>query len=99
MREIKLEIFESGCGRHPVGETFTWNEDTGKMCPWLLDSANVMIRILEYGGKLPWKYSKTKYEKVINKDGVTTEFIRCPDPTTSGVVLKIIATEKRASEM
>jgi hypothetical protein len=40
---------------------------------------------------LPWKYEGTPYEKVINPDGVTTEFVRCPDPT-SNLVAKIIRT-------
>jgi len=63
----------------------------------LLVSAGLMIkgivrlRTLEYGGTLPWRYVGTKYEKEIDPDGVTTEFVRCPDPTTK-VVAKIIRT-------
>lgn len=53
-----------------------------------------MIRVLEYDGRLGWSYKGTPYEKVINKDGVTTEFVRCPDPTSAGVVLKITATKR-----
>lgn len=93
MREIVLEIFESGCQRHKVGDCFKYPEDIGKMCGWLLDSANTMIRVLERDGHLHWSYKGTPYEKQINKDGVTTEFVRCPDPTSAGVVLKIIATK------
>ena len=35
----------------------------------------------------------TAYEKVIDPEGVTTEFVRCPDPTASGIVVKVIRTE------
>ena len=92
MREIELEIFESGCLRHKVGEKFKYPEDTGKMCTWLIESASHMIKVLRHDGILSWSYEGTPYEKVINKDGVTTEFVRCPDPTSAGVVLKITAT-------
>lgn len=46
-------------------------------------------RVLQFGGKLPWKYQGTRYEKSINPDGVTTESVRCADPTDAGVVVKI----------
>ncbi|NHJ01321.1 MAG: hypothetical protein EAX86_04220 [Candidatus Heimdallarchaeota archaeon] len=90
---IELEIFESGCPYHQKGEKLAYPADKAKICPWLLDSANSMIRILECDGTLPWTYSGTPFEKVINKNGVTTEFVRCPDPTSAGLVLKIIRTE------
>jgi hypothetical protein len=51
-----------------------------------------MIRALESGGTLPWEYKGTPYEKVIDPDGVTTEYVRCPDPTASGIVMKITRT-------
>ncbi len=92
MREIELEVFESGCERHKVGERFNYPEDTGKMCTWLIESASHMIKVLRHDGRLGWSYKDTPYEKIIDKDGVTTEFVRCPDPTSAGVVLKIIAT-------
>jgi len=95
MRDIELEIFESGCGKHKVGEKLKYPQDKGKVCHWLLDSATTMIRVLEYGGRLGWSYKGTPYEKVLEKDGVTTEFVRCPDPTSAGVVLKIIATKRK----
>jgi hypothetical protein len=53
-----------------------------------------MIQVLMYDGRLGWTYKNTTYEKVINKDGVHTEFVRCPDPTSSGIVLKITATKR-----
>ena len=65
---------------------------SGEMCPWLLDSLTGMVRALENGGTLPWKYRGTAYEKAIVPDGVTTEFVRCPDPTESGIVVKITRT-------
>jgi hypothetical protein len=40
-----------------------------------------MMRVLQFGGLLPWKYKDTEYEKMLDPDGITTEFIRCPDPT------------------
>ena len=63
------------------------------MCTWLIESASHMIKVLRHDGILDWSYKDTPYEKIINKDGVTTEFVRCPDPTTAGVVLKITATK------
>ena len=92
MREIELEIFESGCARHKVGQKFKYPEQIGDMCTWMIESAIPMIKVLRHDGQLGWSYEGTAYEKIINKDGVTTEFVRCPDPNTAGVVLKIIAT-------
>ncbi|MHA1940322.1 MAG: hypothetical protein ACXACP_06900 [Candidatus Hodarchaeales archaeon] len=88
--KFDLEIYESGCPYHKIGDLFSYPEDKGNICSWLLDSANVMIRELEYDGKLPWGYSNTPYEKKTNRKDLTFEFVRCPDPTSAGVVLKII---------
>jgi uncharacterized repeat protein (TIGR04076 family) len=77
---------------YKVGQTFRYPEDLGRLCPWLVDSVTGFIRALESGGTLPWRYRDTPYEKVIDPDGVTTEYVRCPDPTASGIVLKIIRT-------
>lgn len=74
------------------GERFNYPEDLGKLCPWLIDSMSGLIKVLNYGGTLPWKYENTPYEKEINPKGITTEFVRCPDPTDSGIVVKIIRT-------
>jgi uncharacterized repeat protein (TIGR04076 family) len=78
-------------GRLAVGQKFRYPDDLGEMCPWLLDSLGGMLRALETGGTLPWRYAGTAYEKVIDLDGVTTEFVRCPDPTAH-VVVKITRT-------
>lgn len=75
------------------GQKFLYPRDAEKICPWLLGSMNGIIQILQDGGTLPWKYRGTPYEKEINPDGVTTEFIRCIDPTASGVVVKLIRTK------
>ena len=91
--KFELEIFEGGCPYHKVGNKYSWPEDKAKICSWLLDSASAMIRVLEYDGRLPWTYSKTPYAKVIDKGGITTEFVRCPDPTSAGVILKITRTK------
>lgn len=90
---ITLEIFESSCDLHKVGEKFRYPEDIGRLCPWLLDSVSSMAKVLQFGGTLPWKYSGTLYEKEISPETVTTEFVRCPDPTSAGVVVKITRTK------
>jgi uncharacterized repeat protein (TIGR04076 family) len=88
--EIEIEIFRGkGCDYHRIGEKFRYPEDTGKLCPWLLDSINSMVRVLQFGGSLPWKYKNTEYEKTISQEGITTEFVRCPDPTDAGLVVRL----------
>jgi hypothetical protein len=79
-------------GSYEVGHRFRYPEDLGLLCPWLVDSLTGFLRALENGGTLPWKYSGTSYQKAIDPDGVTTEFVRCPDPTASGIVVKITRT-------
>ncbi len=95
---IVIEIFEarpdSWC--HKKGDRFQYPADWGNLCPWLRGSLNDFVRILEYGGTLPWKYEKTPYEKVIDPNGITTEYVRCPDPT-SNLVAKITRTLLPAS--
>ena len=92
--KIEVEIYEaredSWC--HKKGDKFKWPEDMGKICPWLCSSMNDFIRLLQYGATLTWKYSGTPYEKVIDPDGVTTEYVRCPDPTAN-LVAKITRTK------
>jgi uncharacterized repeat protein (TIGR04076 family) len=90
---IEIEIVEGSESRcHQVGDRFAYPQDRGELCPWLLDSMESMIRVLEFGGTLPWDYRGTPYEKVIDPEGVTTEFVRCPDPTAAGIVAKITRT-------
>jgi len=72
------------------GQRFNYPEELGRLCPWLVDSINSVIRVLNFGGVLPWEYKGTPYEKEIDPDGVTTEYLRCLDPTESGIVVKII---------
>jgi uncharacterized repeat protein (TIGR04076 family) len=87
--QMQLEIYEAkDCKAHQAGQIYRYPQDSGRLCPWLLDSAQSMLRTLMFGGCLPWTYAGTPYEKVIDPDGLTTEFVRCPDPTTA-VVLKI----------
>ncbi len=89
---IEIEVIEGpkqGCANHKVGQKFKYPQDRGKMCEWLLDSMNAAIRVLEFGGTMPWTYEGTPYQKIINLDGITTEYIRCPDPSKSGIVVKI----------
>jgi len=90
---IEIEIYEalpaSWC--HKKGDKFAYPADWGKLCPWLRASLNEFVRLLENGVTLPWKYEGTPYEKVIDPEGVTTEYVRCPDPTSS-LVAKITRT-------
>jgi uncharacterized repeat protein (TIGR04076 family) len=74
------------------GQTFRYPEDLGLLCPWLIDSLTGFVRALENGATLPWRNRGTPYEKEIDPNGVTTEFVRCPDPTASGIVVKITRT-------
>jgi len=79
--EFEIDIVEGNCGPHKTGQKIKYPDEKGKICPWLMDSMNGAIRVLEYGGTLPWLYKGTPYEKVIDPNGITTEFIRCPDPS------------------
>ncbi len=92
--KIDIEIYEarkdSWC--YKKGDKFSYPEDMGKICPWLLSSMHDMIKLLQNNVTLTWMYTGTPYEKIINKDGITTEYVRCPDPT-SNLVAKIIRTE------
>ena len=76
-----IEIVEGKCQPHQAGQKFKYPDEKGKLCPWLMDSMNGAIRVLEYGGTMPWLYEGTPYQKVIDPNGLTTEFIRCPDPS------------------
>jgi uncharacterized repeat protein (TIGR04076 family) len=90
---IEIEVVEaphSFC--HQLGDRFTYPDDLGQMCPFLWDSMSGMVRALENGATLPWTYKDTPYAKQIDPDGVTTEFVRCPDPTPAGIVVKITRT-------
>ena len=84
--------FAGGETPFQVGQKFRYPDDLGQLCPWLVDSLTGMVRVLEHGGTLSWKYKDTPYEKVIDPDGITTEFIRCPDPSASGIVIKVTRT-------
>lgn len=90
---IDIEIFEARPDTwcHEKGDKFAYPADWGKLCPWLRASLNEFVRLLENGVTLPWMYEGTPYAKVIDPDGVTTEYVRCPDPT-SGLVAKIVRT-------
>ena len=91
--KIEIEIYEaredSWC--HKKGDKFEYPKDIGKICPWLLASMHDFLRLLQNGVTLPWKYEDTPYEKVIDPEGVTTEYVRCPDPTAD-LVAKITRT-------
>ena len=81
-----------GASSYQAGQRFAYPEDSGKLCVWLLASLQPFIQAIRYGGTLPWTYEGTAYQKVIDPEGVTTEFVRCPDPSASGIVVKIIRT-------
>ncbi|OGF59511.1 MAG: hypothetical protein A2Y62_07060 [Candidatus Fischerbacteria bacterium RBG_13_37_8] len=92
--KIEFEVYEaredSSC--HKKGDKFEYPGDWGKVCPWLRGSMNDVVRLLQFGVTLPWKYEGTPYEKVIDPDGITTEYVSCPDPTAN-LVMKIIRTK------
>lgn len=91
--KIEIEIYEtrkdSWC--HKKGDKFKYPEDSGKICPWLMASMHDFLIALQHGATLGWKYEGTPYEKVIDPDGITTEYVRCPDPTAD-LVAKITRT-------
>ena len=91
--KIEIEIYEAreDTWCHKKGDKFKYPEDIGKICPWLLSSLHDFLLVLQNGVTLPWKYENTPYEKVIDPDGVTTEYVRCPDPTAD-LVAKITRT-------
>ncbi len=90
---IEIEVVEAECSVcHTKGDKFRYPDDMGQVCPWLIDSMSGMLRVLEYGGTLPWTYTGTPYAKQNDPEGVTTEFVRCPDPTSAGIVVKITRT-------
>jgi uncharacterized repeat protein (TIGR04076 family) len=78
---------------YQVGDRFTYPQDAGRLCPWLMDSLKSIVQTLRYGGTLPWQYPDTPYVKAMDPEGVTTEYVRCPDPTASGIVVKVIRTK------
>ena len=78
---------------YEVGRKFSYPEDADQLCPWLRDSLRGVLEALSAGKTLRWKYEGTPYEKVIDPEGTTTEFVRCPDPTASGIVVKVIRTK------
>ena len=65
-----------------------------EVCHWLASALDPVCTTLSNGAILPWKYAGTPYEKVIDPEGVTTEYIRCPDPSEAGIVVKITRTFK-----
>jgi len=81
-----------------VGQKFRYPEDKDRICHWLLDSLNGVLDALSIGETLNWDYKGTPYEKVIDPEGMTTEYVRCIDPTDSGIVVKVIRTKITESE-
>lgn len=93
---IEVEVIESTNDHcHKIGDKYVYPDEFGDICVWLRDAIEPMIKILALGGTLPWTYEGTKYKKKFNKNGVTTEYVRCPDPTEKGIVVKITKTEKQ----
>jgi len=92
--KFDIEIFEARADTwcHKKGEKFEYPKDMAKICPWLMSCMHDFLIVLQSGANLNWKYAGTPYEKVIDAQGVTTEFIRCPDPT-SNLVAKITRTK------
>ena len=78
---------------YEVGHRFSYPEDANELCPWLQDSLCGIIEALSGGKTLRWEYKDTPFEKVIDPNGITTEYVRCIDPTSSGIVVKVIRTK------
>ena len=55
--DFEIEIVEGKCQPHQAGQKFKFPDEKGKICPWLMDSMNGAIRVLEYGGTMPWLYT------------------------------------------
>jgi uncharacterized repeat protein (TIGR04076 family) len=83
---------KSLCAAHRTGDKFVYPADLGKICPWLRDSMSGALRAMEWGATFSWDYAGTPFAKVSDPNGVSTEFIRCPDPTDHGIVVKITRT-------
>lgn len=81
-----------GQNSYQAGQRFAYPRDIGRLCPWLLGSLQNFIQALGHGAVLDWTYEGTPYRKEIDPEGITTEFIRCPDPTAAGIVIKLIRT-------
>lgn len=94
--EVEVEVYEVGpktrC--HKKGEKFKWPKEMCGLCHWLGSALDPVLTSLAGGAIYPWKYQGTAYEKVLDPEGVTTEYIRCPDPTEAGIVVKITRTFK-----
>lgn len=75
------------------GQRFRFPEEMGSLCSWMIESINSVVKVLTYDGVLPWTYENTPYKKEMDREGVTTEFIRCMDPSAAGIVVKIIRTK------
>jgi uncharacterized repeat protein (TIGR04076 family) len=91
--EFEIEIVEAreDTWCHAKGDKFKYPGEYGQICTWLRGSMDKFLSAMEQGGELPWRYEGTPYEKVIDPDGLTTEFVRCPDPTAD-LVAKITKT-------
>jgi hypothetical protein len=79
------------------GQRFRYPREAGKLCPWLLGSMHSTLQTLMQGGTLPWRYAGTPYEKVIDPEGSTTDFISCTDPTAAGLSSK--SSERRSHDL
>jgi uncharacterized repeat protein (TIGR04076 family) len=94
--DMEVEVYEVGkktrC--HKLGEKFKYPQDMGKICGFLASAMDPILTSLNSGAIYTWKYAGTPYEKVIDPEGVTTEYIRCPDPSEAGIVVKITRTFK-----
>jgi hypothetical protein len=78
---------------YQAGRRFAYPQEADLLCPWLLDSMRGILEALSAGETLGWMYKDTPYEKLIDPEGVTTEYVRCVDPTASGIVVKVIRTK------
>ena len=61
--DFEIDIIEGNCGPHKAGQKIKYPDEKGKICPWLMDSMSGAIRVLEYGGTMPWLYKGTPYRE------------------------------------
>ena len=77
--KIKLEITDilgdKKCPRgHEIGETFSYPEDLGKLCPAALNSIYPTICVMQSGGSYPWFKDPNTHSRC------------CPDPKRPVVI-------------
>jgi hypothetical protein len=94
--KIDIEIYEfrGFCyiSRHKKGDKFEYPKDWEKLCPYIRGGTIEFIQQLEAGATLPWRYLGTPYKKVIDQEGISTEYVRYPDPSENNTAVMLAKT-------